>query len=291
MVSQNNNTLVKDPFLLSIKKSSIHSIVNRHRLLCSSACLNRTVKVDIFLLPGFEKGTTNRAVLINDGQDMERLQLSRSLAALYSSGLIPNLVCVAIHADRNRLEEYGTAESLDYKKRGKKAGAYSDFITEELTPFLQSEYSILQDPEFSAFVGFSMGGLSALNISWRNPALFSKLGIFSGSLWWRYAKKEKKGIKYHRIMHEIVRNSQKREGMRFWFQAGTKDESHDRNNSGTIDSIEDTVDLMTELEKLGYTEDEIEFELIEGGEHNFKTWSKIFPKFLIWAFNYEKYRA
>jgi len=259
-------------------------------LLCSSACLNRTVKVDIFLLPGFERSATNRAVLINDGQDMERLQLSRSLASLYSSGLIPNLVCVAIHADHNRLDEYGTAEFLDYKMRGKKAAAYSDFITEELTPFLQAEYSILQDPEFSAFMGFSMGGLSALNISWRYPSLFSKVGVFSGSLWWRHAKKENEKIKYKRIMHEIVRNSRKREGMQFWFQAGTKDETHDRNNSGTIDSIEDTLDLITELQKKGYTEDEIDFELIEGGEHNFMTWSKIFPNFLIWAFNYELYR-
>ncbi len=58
-------------------------------------------------------------------------------------------------------------------------------------------------------------------------------------------------------MHQIVRQSSKRDGMKFWFEAGTKDEAHDRNKSGTIDAIEDTQDLIRELNAIGYTDKDI----------------------------------
>ena len=36
-----------------------------------------------------------------------------------------------------------------------------------------------------SFCGFSLGGLSALDIVWNHPTEFTKVGVFSGSLWWR----------------------------------------------------------------------------------------------------------
>lgn len=273
-----------DSFLQEKKEQPANSLLSLHKLTLSSKNLHRKVKVDIYLLEGYDKSTSHPALLINDGQDMKQLGLVSTLSTLYASGVIPNMVTVAVHADKNRHQEYGTAEYLDYKKRGKGAARYSRFITLELIPFLQEQYGVFQDPGISAFAGFSLGGLSALDISWRNPHLFSKVGVFSGSLWWRYEPVDKKNGNPHRIMHRIIRNSSKREGMEFWFEAGTRDEVQDRNNSGTIDAIEDTQDLIVELKKTGYTNDEITFRLVKGGEHNFKTWGKVFPEFLVWAF-------
>ena len=73
--------------------------------------------------------------------------------------------------------------------------------------------------------------------------------------------------------------------MKFWLEAGTADETEDRNNNGIIDAIDDTMDLIKILEEKGYRQDEdICYEEVEGGEHNYDTWSKVLPKFLQWAF-------
>jgi iron(III)-enterobactin esterase len=76
-----------------------------------------------------------------------------------------------------------------------------------------------------------------------------------------------------------------KKGMQFWVEAGTNDETSDRNNNGIIDAIDDTLDLIKELEKKGYknTQD-IVYEEVKGGEHNANTWKKIVPNFLIWSF-------
>ncbi len=67
-------------------------------------------------------------------------------------------------------------------------------------------------------------------------------------------------------------------------QTGIKDEKSDRNKNGVIDSIDDTQDFIAELKTLGYKEEEIVYREIRDGQHNFQTWSRVFPEFLKWAF-------
>ena len=121
-------------------------------------------------------------LLINDGQDMEKMGFKTILEKLYAEDAISPLLCVAIHCGPERKMEYGVAGIPDYNGRGAKAGLYTSFIFEELLPFLRTKYLV---PSFKekAFAGFSMGGLSALDIVWGHPDEFSKVGSFSGSLW------------------------------------------------------------------------------------------------------------
>ena len=125
-----------------------------------------------------------------------------------------------------------------------------------------------------------------MDIGWNNPKFFSKIGVFSGSFWWRQKSEEEGYVDENdRIMHNIVRAGTYKKGMKFWIEAGTNDEISDRNNNGIIDAIDDTLDLIKELEKKGYKKpQDIVYEEVKGGEHNAKTWSKILPNFLIWAF-------
>jgi len=140
--------------------------------------------------------------------------------------------------------------------------------------------------EGNCIAGYSLGGLSALDIAWNNPQIFHKAGAFSGSFWWR---KRELGAGYtekDRIMHAVIRKSSIREGMKFWFEAGTDDEQADRNNNGIIDAIDDTLDLISELIIKGYKPyyDVCYYE-VNGGKHNPETWGKAFPAFLTWAFS------
>ncbi|MDX1671234.1 MAG: alpha/beta hydrolase-fold protein [Balneolaceae bacterium] len=284
MIIEDVENRAAESFLMDKKEIIVNSAITQHKIVVYSSCLKREVKVEVYLVDRNGRDPGDPLLLLNDGQEMKALGLTNTLGALRAGGHIPGMTAVAIHAGKNRHEEYGTAEYLDYKRRGRKAKSYSLFVTKELLPFLSEVYNISIEAARVGFAGFSLGGLSALDIAWRNPHLFSRTGVFSGSLWWRYKKPNPQTGEFHRIMHKIVRSSEKREGMKFWFQAGTKDEKHDRNRSGTIDAIEDTVDLIEELKRKGYGEEDIVFHLVKGGEHNFKTWSRIFPEFMLWAY-------
>ncbi|WP_372490115.1 alpha/beta hydrolase-fold protein [Chitinophaga sedimenti] len=128
------------------------------------------------------EGGPAQLLLLNDGQDMQALGLEQQLESLFRSH--PHkLYVVAIHAGPQRKQEYGTAGYIDFQGRGCKADLYSRFMIKELVPFLQQQYHLHFDKK--AVAGFSLGGLSALDIVWNHPRDFQSVGIFSGSLWWR----------------------------------------------------------------------------------------------------------
>ena len=248
----------------------------------TSKYLNR--QVDLTLIYPKIKNKKLPILFFNDGQDFSDLNMKQHIRDLLESYKISPFLCVGIHANEARLQEYGTASQADYKQRGAKAKQHNDFILYELLPYLNQKYSTQH--EGNVIAGLSLGGLSAMDIGWNNPNFFSKIGVFSGSFWWRQ-KSEAEGYtdENDRIMHNIVRSGTYKKGMKFWFEAGTNDETSDRNNNGIIDAIDDTLDLMKELEKKGYKQpQDIVYEEVKGGEHNAKTWAKILPNFLIWAF-------
>jgi enterochelin esterase-like enzyme len=157
----------------------------------------------------------------------------------------------------------------------------------ELLPYLHYRYSISKSLKENVIGGFSLGGLSALDIAWHHADYFGKVGAFSGSFWWR--KRDSKSRFYSeyrdRIIHQVIRRGRYKPGMQFWFQTGQKDEQHDRNKNGVIDSIDDTLDLIVELTKKGYRPfHDIHYLELEDGEHNLKTWGEALPYFLKWAF-------
>ena len=115
-------------------------------------------------------------LLINDGQDMEKMHFASILQKLYAADSIQPLVCCAIHAGIERRMEYGVRNKPDYKDRGEKP-LYTSFILEELLPDIRSRFSSVHFKE-KAFAGFSLGGLSALDIVWNHPDEFSKAGRF-----------------------------------------------------------------------------------------------------------------
>lgn len=264
-----------------------YSLETHHLQNFFSEALQRTVHIDVFLPPGHfsEARNTYPTLFLNDGQDTPAIGLPDTLERLYAKGKIPKIIVAAIHADQNRMQEYGIAGRPDYKKRGSKAGAYADFLLQELIPELRKRYKVSETASQTAVAGFSLGALSAFGLAWSHPGTFGKVGIFSGSLWWRSRAFTPENPDGYRIVHEMVAGSTKREGLRFWMQAGTEDEQEDRNNNGIIDAIDDTLDLIKELKKLGYQEGkEVKYVEVKGGQHNPATWGKVMPDFLQWAF-------
>ena len=264
-------------------------LANESRILTEteslrSVFLDREVIVDFFL-PQTSSGTPVSLMLINDGQDMEKMNFSEILDNLYSEDAIEPILFAAVHAGIERRMEYGTQKETDYKGRGAKAPSYTTFIFDELLPFVREKFGINSFKE-KAFAGFSLGGLSALDIVWNRPGEFTKVGVFSGSFWWRSLDQHDASYDddLHRIMHQQIKKGQFAPWLKFFFQCGNKDETKDRNNNGIIDSIEDTRDVIEELVKKGYSEGEnIQYLLLEGGHHDVFTWGRAMPEFLKWG--------
>ena len=258
--------------------------------LLHSENLNRVVKVDCYLPPAYSANSLLQLLLINDGQDLVKMGFENILDDLYQSNSIEDLFCVGLHCATDRKNEYGTAKILDYKGRGAKAFLYTKFIFQELIPFLKKTYKIESFYE-KAFAGFSLGGLSALDIVWNYPHEFTRVGVFSGSLWWRDMDQADDDFDedMHRIMHRQVREGRYAPWLRFFFEVGTQDETADRNNNGIIDAIDDTIGFIEELVKKGYnSKKDIYYLELPDGRHDVPTWARSFPDFLKWGWGINK---
>ncbi len=264
--------------------AGVLSAVLAEQKIIRSSFLGREVIVDFYLPKNINDTSGLSLLIINDGQDLPKMQFDKMLDEMIINNLIYPLLCVGVHAGKDRRVEYGTAKILDYNKRGAKAKEYSQFILEELLPYIRTQY-LVQSFKQKAIAGFSLGGLSAIDIAWNYSHLFSTVGVFSGSLWWR-TKDLQKGYNEEtdRIMHNQIREGEYHPGQRFYFATGSLDEKADRNGNGIIDSIDDTVALINELKVLGYKEGaEIEYINFVDGRHDVFTWGRAMPKFLMWG--------
>jgi enterochelin esterase family protein len=266
-------------------KAAVNSFIRAQSAVLPSRFLNRQVNL-LMYYPGHVAGPLS-LLLLNDGQDAEALQLEKVVNKLALQGKIKPLLVIAIHAGE-RLQEYGIAGSPDYKKRGSKAAAYTNFIIEELMPWLKHQFPISTKVEDRVVAGFSLGGLSAFDLAWQNPGKFGAVGVFSGSFWWRSKGLNDGYTDADRLAHQMVRMGKIRPGLKFWLEVGTEDEKCDRNHNGVIDSIDDTLDLVTELILKGYALNrDITYVEVQGGKHDYHTWAKLLPDFLCWSFKPE----
>lgn len=258
--------------------------------LFASTFLDREVTVDFYLPVNSTAFAGVSLLLVNDGQDLRTMHFEDILETLYDANAISALLCVGIHCSKDRKNEYGTAKILDYKGRGARAALYKRFVFEELMPFIRRTLMIYSFTEKS-FAGFSLGGLSALDIVWNHPGEFSKVGVFSGSLWWRDKDQDDEDFDEDtdRIMHRQVREGDYAPWLKFYFEVGTLDEVADRNKNGVIDSIDDTIGLVKELTAKGYDPvKDIRFTELKDGRHDVTTWAKAFPDFLKWGWGRER---
>lgn len=205
--------------------------------------------------------------------------------SLYKAGKILPLVVIGVEAG-DRMKEYGVTEKPDYLGRGARAGFYDAFINDELYPYAKKNSGVRK---FQSVViaGCSMGGLSAFDIAWNHPDKISKVGVFSGSFWWRDKASEDSSYsdEKNRIMITKLKASRKKPGLQYWFYAGAAEEKGDRDKDSIIDVIDDTKDIIALLEKKNVVVPEgLVYRELPAGIHDYSSWSEVFPEFLIWAF-------
>jgi len=256
-------------------------VVRRRKIYWDT--IQQDVLVDVILPFGFDPSHHYPLLVLNDGQDMAGMNMDLILSEVFHKKVSKPFILFAPHA-YDRLQTYGVSGIPDFKGRGSLAAAYGDFVVKIMIPELMRRLKIKHFEE-KVIGGFSLGALSAFDIAWNYPTAFSKVFACSGSFWWRRKDLKDNYTDADRIIHQLVRETANKPQLKIWFACGTLDETSDRNNNGIIDSIDDTLDLIKELEAMGYIRGEdLSYNEMIGGRHTLETYGIVLPYFLHWAF-------
>ncbi|PZP45555.1 MAG: esterase [Pseudopedobacter saltans] len=257
----------------------------KEKIQLTSRNLDRIVDVDFYFPNKIPFGTKVEMLLFNDGQILEEMNFLSILSDFYKKNRTTLLIVIGIHANAKRLLEYGTSDIPNVKGEGALAKNHMQFIMNELIPFCFKRYPFVDNIQAN-IAGFSLGGLSAFDIAWEKGRFFNKVGVFSGSFWWR--SRELLSPYYNNDTDRIMLNKINQTNTNlypheFFFECGTMDETSDRNQNGIIDSIDDTQDIIKALTDKGYANDTIQYYEIENGKHDVPTWKDAMPIFLEWG--------
>ena len=108
-------------------------------------------------------------LVVHDGSDFARFAgLDTVLDNLIHRLEIPPMI-VAMTDPSDRLREYA-----DDERHGR-------FLTEDLVPYLETNYPIEPTPSARGLVGASFGAVATLATAWRHPGYFGNLFLLSGS--------------------------------------------------------------------------------------------------------------
>jgi enterochelin esterase-like enzyme len=250
-----------------------------------SNSLHRNVKLIVINTPVPSDKSTYNLLILNDGQDIEKFRVRAITDSLYKKGLLQPLVIVAVQAG-DRMQEYGVSGKPDYMGRGSMAGQYDDFINSELYFYAKKQAGVRKFNSV-AIAGCSLGGLSAFDVAWNHPEKINKVGVFSGSFWWRDKAVEDSSYsdEKNRIMYAKLKASRKKPKLLYWFYAGGAEETSDRNKDSIIDVIGDTKDIVRLIQQKNISSaGDITYKEAKSGKHDYADWSAVLPDFLLWAF-------
>ncbi len=257
-------------------KETTDSVYSRH--------LQKHIDLTIISTPVPGDKNTFNLLLLNDGQDIEKLRVKNIVDSLYKKKKIQPLVVVAIKAF-DREQQYGVAGYPDYKKNGASAEKYEKFIDNELYPFIKKMTGVRKFNSIT-IAGISLGGVSAFDVAWDNGDMIDKVGVFSGSFWLRdiVATDSNYSDDRNRIAFNKLKSSRKRPKLKYWFYAGGSEETSDRDHDGIIDVIDDTKDFIDLIKKKNTSvPKDITYIEVKEGVHEYSSWSNVFPQFLLWA--------
>lgn len=246
--------------------------------------LQKNIDLTIISTPFPENKNEYNLLLVNDGQDIEHFNLKKIIDSLYKKNSLKPLLVICI-TPYDRKQEYGVAGYPDYQNNGSSAEKYGAFIADELLPSIKKRMGISSFASI-AISGCSLGGLSAFDVAWDYADKIDKVGVFSGSFWYRY--KDAKDPSYSddkdRLIINKIRASEKKPHLKYWMYAGDKEETADRDNDGIIDVVDDTKDLIDCIKnKHVCAPGDIVFIEKANGTHDYNSWSRVLPEFLLWA--------
>jgi len=163
------------------------------------------------------------------------------------------------HGGKNRIAEYSPYKT-DYG--GADGVAYTEFMVNNLKPYIDSHYRTKSQAKYTAIAGSSMGGLIALYATVKYPKVFGTAGVFSPALWIAPA------------INQFVKETPVPGKNRFFLACGDK-EGNETEYVAKMDTLL--------LAKEGFSRKNVPAPLVlKGEEHNEHQWMLEFPVFYKW---------
>ena len=162
--------------------------------LIASRELGFDVHFNVFLPPSYEEHRTKRYPVLyaQDGQalfsaapdagDPHSWRMDDTLNQLYEFGVIEELIVVAVTTKERRIEMLSPTADRVYG--GGRADAYLDFLVRTLKPRVDATWRTRPEPESTALIGASMGGLFSFYGAWTRNDVFRRAACLSASFWW-----------------------------------------------------------------------------------------------------------
>ncbi|MEG0925258.1 alpha/beta hydrolase-fold protein [Chryseobacterium sp.] len=119
--------------------------------------------------------------LFNEGSGYGNWEIDKKLSILAEYGRGDVIVIAIEHGSEDRIKEY--IFDNDNIANGSEGKKYIRFITDTLKPFVDENYRTKKDRDNTGIGGSSLGALISIYSGFLYPEVYSKLLIFSPSLW------------------------------------------------------------------------------------------------------------
>ena len=175
------------------------------------------------------------------------------------SGEVEPLIIVGMYNTKARIREYTPTHVP--KLGGGRADRYAKFLTEEVKPFVDREYRTLSGSENTGIGGSSLGGLVSLYVGLKHPAIFGRIAALSPAVWWNQL-----------VIHRFVESMNVEPRPRIWLDIGT------REGPRIVQDVEQFRNVL--LQKGWKLGQDLQYERVEGAEHNEAAWAERVGPFL-----------
>ncbi|TNJ45206.1 alpha/beta hydrolase [Tamlana fucoidanivorans] len=234
--------------------------------------LKRTRKITVYLPPNYESSTNYYPVLyLQDGQNVFDIKTSYSgewevdetLNKLYEK-LGFGLIVVAVdHGNDKRLSEYAP---WDAERHGKgEAKGYLDFLVNTLKSEIDHTFRTKSNPENTAIIGASMGGLFAHYAAFERPGVFGKSAVFSPSFWY-----------FNQVYDFTTKRAHAANKSKVYLLGGGKESS---------DMETHVTKMYTLLINQGFNRQNLKMKITPEGTHSESFWKNEFETAIKWLFN------
>ncbi|KFF26062.1 alpha/beta hydrolase [Chryseobacterium vrystaatense] len=119
--------------------------------------------------------------LFNEGSGYGNWEIDKKLSILAEYGRGDVIIIAIEHGSEDRIKEY--IFDNDNVANGSEGKKYIRFITDTLKPFVDEHYRTKKDRDNTGIGGSSLGALISIYSGFLYPEVYSKLLIFSPSLW------------------------------------------------------------------------------------------------------------
>lgn len=202
--------------------------------------------------------------LFNESSAFGNWEIDKKLALLAEYGR-GNLIVIAVeHGNNDRIKEYiFDNEEVTEGAEGKK---YLRFITDTLKPFVDKNYRTKKDRDNTGIGGSSLGALISIYAGFLYPEVYSKLMIFSPSLWVE-PNNDFPLMKFSKAFYTKV-----------YLYGGAKE------GSQMVERIEKFETALQTWELQDYFDFETKTSINDEGTHQEFYWSQEFPRAIEWLY-------